>query len=78
MLCKPEHGASEDAGKAIPVEFLLAFVRCMIREYPSSDVYYLAVASAKKMFPITPEQELAFMKAVMHETTKSRWPKGFF
>ena len=78
MLREPEHGTPDNAGEAIPFEFLIAFVRSIIREHPSGDVYLLAMANAKRMFPITPEQELAFMEAVRHETKGSPWPKGFF
>lgn len=84
MLCESEHGPPTDAGEApgqeagAPVEFLIAFVRNIIRENPSHDVYYLAMAAAKKECPITAEQEVAFAKAIAHERDQSFWPKGFF
>lgn len=78
VLRKPEHRAPDNAGEAIPFEFLIAFVRRIIRENPSTDVYYLAMAGAKRMCPITPEQEEAFMQAVLHEAENNEWPKDFF
>lgn len=78
MLRKPEHGPDPVSEEAVPIQFLIAFIRNVIRQHPSGDIYYLAMASAKRMFPITKEQEQAFMKAVLHETKNSVWPQGFF
>ena len=81
MLRESEHGPPGDASPApqpIDVGFLIAFIRQVIREMPSADVYYLALAAAKSKFPITPEQEKAFKAAIMNETKNSSWPEGFF
>ena len=81
MLREPEHGPPGDAPpnpQAINVQFLIAFIRQVIREMPSMDVYYLALSAAKHQFPLTSEQEQAFMNAILNETKSSPWPDGFF
>ena len=65
-------------GDAPPIEFLIAFVRNLIRENPSSDGLYLAMSGAAREVGITTEQAAAFTKAVMAEQRRSAWPAGFF
>ena len=62
----------------IPVEFLIAFVRHMIRNNPSQDCILMAMSSAAREFGISEAQSKEFIKAVMHETKQSAWPPGFF
>lgn len=78
LLQQPEQHPGGDAEETIPVAFLLAYVRQLIRARPSSDLHFLTMQSAKRMVPITPEQEALFVKAVLHEAGQSHWPKGFF
>jgi hypothetical protein len=75
LLQQSERAKGEDA---IPVAFLLAYVRCLIRNNPSGDLHALSLAGARRMVPITDEQEQAFLKAIAHEAEQSHWPKGFF
>lgn len=63
---------------AAPVEFLIAFVRSLIRNNPSGDCIALAMRSASSVCPLTPEQEAQFRRAVDIEVNNSHWPKGFF
>lgn len=63
---------------AVPVEYLLAFIRAMIQNCPSRDAISLAAMSAENKVPITDEQKEVFAKAVAHEVDQSVWPKGFF
>jgi hypothetical protein len=62
----------------LPVDFLIEFTRALIRSVPSSDLFYLAVATARRKVPISEEQEKMFSEAVGHEMERSSWPKGFF
>jgi len=84
VLRKSEHRSPANAGEApeeipaVPVEFLICFIRQVIRTYPSGDVYFLAMRAAKHDFPLTEEQQAAFMKAVFAESKRSAWPDGFF
>ena len=73
VLQSTEHGPP-----AVPVEYLLAFVRSLIRIHPSCDAIALATAQAGEAFPLTEEQSKAFQKAVSHEAEQTMWPKGFF
>ena len=63
---------------AASIEFLIAFVRHLIRENPSSDALYLAMRAAAKEVGITQEQAQLFRAAIMMEQRKAPWPKGFF
>jgi len=63
---------------AIPVEFLLVFVRALIRAHPSQDLYDMAMVAADREVPLTTKQKAAFKLAVMNEAEQSIWPKGFF
>jgi len=63
---------------AVPVEYMISFVRAMIREFPSSDGFSLAMYAAGREVPITEKQKQAFLRAVTHEVEESAWPKGFF
>lgn len=63
---------------AIPVEFLIAFVRQIIRLCPSSDALHLATRAASDKYPLTEAQIAAFLRAVRHEQAASPWPEGFF
>jgi hypothetical protein len=74
MLQLTEQRPSE----AAPVEFLIAFVRSLIRIHPSSDALALAMRSALGQVPMTDQQVKKFIKAVSAETEQSGWPKGFF
>jgi len=69
---------TEQRSPAAPVEFLIEFVRCLIRQHPSADLLHLSLLGAKSKVPITPEQELRFLKAITAEVGQSPWPKGFF
>ena len=69
----PEHGSTP-----VPIDFLIHFVRAMIRLRPSEDVFALAMMNANKEVPLTDEQRELFEKAVKHEADQSIWPKGFF
>jgi hypothetical protein len=72
---RPEGHAGEAAA---PVEFLIAFTRALIRNNPSGDSIALAMRSAQDICPLTPEQEVQFLRAVGVEVDRSPWPKGFF
>ena len=83
MLQQSEHGPlvrAQDAGTGtegdISLWFLIAFTRSLIR-LTGGDAVALAYMSALAMVPLTPEQELAFKNAVMHETAQSPYPSGF-
>jgi len=79
MLQLDEQRSAGDAGEAAaPVEFLIAFVRHLIRNNPSGDCLALAIYAAAREFHITNEQAKKFIQAVMHEKENSPWPKGFF
>ena len=75
QLVPVQHGQGSDAA---PVQFLIAFVRAMIREHPSRDVLDLAMYAAMREVNITKDQARQFLAAVMAETERSPWPKGFF
>lgn len=75
LLCDSERGQEGDAPS---IEFLVSFVRHLIRNCPSSDVLMLSVLAASKEAGITSEQATEFIKAVLEEQGKSHWPKGFF
>lgn len=75
MLQQPERPEEEDA---VPVAFLIAYVRALIRNNPSGDLHALSIESAKRRIPITPAQEEAFLRAIAQEASQSHWPKGFF
>jgi len=76
VLQRTEQRPTDDA--AAPVEFLIAFVRALIRNYPSGDSIALALHSARAHYPITPEQEAQFRKAIALEIERTPWPKDFF
>lgn len=81
MLQLAEQRSPSDAGqdpRTIPIEFLIAFVRQIIRQCPSPDAIYLAMCAATDAYPLTEEQRAAFLHAVRHEQASSNWPKGFF
>jgi hypothetical protein len=83
VLRKSEHGSPTDpseapGGEAVNVQFLIAFVRNMIRNNPSSDLWQLSMYAAMKEVPITDEQKAAFEKAVLNEVKQAPWPDGFF
>lgn len=79
VLQLAEQRSEGDAGEAaVPVQFLIAFVRAMIRNRPSGDLISLSMSSARGAVPITDEQAKAFMRAVLVEAENSPWPKGFF
>lgn len=79
MLQLDEQRSAGDAGQdPVPVQFLIAFVRHLIRNNPSGDCLALAIYAAAAEFQITNEQARQFIKAVMHEKENSHWPKGFF
>ena len=69
---------SDEQRPPVPVEFLLAFVRALIRNHPSTDAMYLALAAASRQVPISKKQGEAFIEAVTQEMESSVWPKGFF
>lgn len=75
VLLKHELGQEGDAPS---IEFLVAFVRHLIRNNPSSDTLFLAVLAASKEVGITQKQANEFVAAVMDEQKKSHWPEGFF
>ena len=75
MLLKPELGQEGDAPS---IEFLVTFLRHLIRNNPSSDVLMLTMLSASKEAGITVEQANKFIAAILEEQGKSHWPKGFF
>jgi hypothetical protein len=60
------------------VRFLFAFTRALIRETPSGDKLYLAMAAASDDCKISQEQAKKFVKWVMKQQESSHWPKGFF
>ena len=68
----------KNAGVPVPVEYMMAFVRALIRGNPSGDLIALSMYQADHEVPISKEQREAFIKAVGHETDRSPWPKGFF
>jgi hypothetical protein len=63
---------------SIPVDFLIAFTRTLIRLCPSSDASALAMAAANKEVPLTTEQKALFRIAVLNEAEQMVWPEGFF
>jgi hypothetical protein len=63
---------------SVPVEFLIAFTRCLLRLSPSSDLFAIASMSARREVPISDKQMRLFLKAVRGEVKKSPWPKDFF
>ena len=75
LLRESERGQEGDAPS---IEFLVAFVRHLIRNNPSSDTLFLAVLAAPKEVGITQEQANKFVAAVLDEQEKSGWPKDFF
>lgn len=79
MLQLTEQRSARDANQAaVPVQFLIAFVRAMIRNRPSGDLISLSMGSARGLVPISDDQAKAFLKAVYTEVDESPWPKGFF
>jgi hypothetical protein len=72
MLQSAQHGA-----EAIPVEFLIAFTRALIRMLPSNDALWLAANHAKQVCPLTDEQRELLNHAIRAEVNQSVWPKGF-
>jgi hypothetical protein len=79
VLQLDEQRSAGDVGQdPVPVEFLVAFVRHLIRNNPSGDCLALAIYAAAGEFSITNEQARKFIQAVMHEKENSPWPKGFF
>jgi hypothetical protein len=76
---QPEQRSTGDAGQAAaPVEFLIEFIRQVIRNNPQGDLYKLAMYAANDRVPLTEEQQVAFLRAIYHEQDRSYWPKGFF
>jgi len=74
-----EQRPAEDVGPTEEaIKFLIAFTRALIRERPSSDVLYLAMAAASADCKISREQAQKFVDWVLHEQESSHWPKGFF
>jgi hypothetical protein len=61
-----------------PVEFLIEFTRALIKQNPSSDLFYLAMYAAEAKVSLTTEQKALFIKAVSAEARQSAWPEGFF
>jgi hypothetical protein len=66
-------GETEEA-----VRFLIAFTRALIRENPSGDKLYLAMAAASDDCKISQAQAKKFVEWVMEQKEGSHWPKGFF
>ena len=79
MLQQHEQRPAEDARPTEEaIRFLIAFTRALIRENPSGDKLYLAMAAASSDCKISKEQAAKFVEWVTHEQGKSHWPKGFF
>lgn len=72
VLQSAEHGPD-----AIPVEFLIAFTKAIIRLVPSTDVLYLAAGQANRACPLTKEQRDRLNAGLKEQVNKSSWPKGF-
>lgn len=71
----------DDAGaeREVPAcrpEFLLAFVRNLVREV-SGDLLFLALAAARKETGATKEEEKLLIKALREEQKHSQWPTDF-
>lgn len=64
--------------RAPPVELLIAFTRALIRQNPSEDGLYLAIAAAQKEVKVTDGELAVFIDAVYGEKKGSPWPGGFF
>lgn len=60
------------------VAILVEFARALIRENPSSDLLYLALAQAKHQAGATDEEMDLLKIAVFSEASESHWPEGFF
>lgn len=71
-------GDASQAEAAEAVQFLIFFVRELIRNNPSSDVLYLSMAAAADRANLTKDQAEKFIAWVMDQQDKSPWPKGFF
>jgi len=81
MLRQSELGSADHAcedAEAVNIQFLIAFVRHMLRTNPSSDLCVLSMMAAEREVFISDEQRVAFMRAVCGEMAKSNWPEGFF
>jgi len=60
------------------IEILIELCRGLIRENPSSDVLFFAVAHAQRATNATEEEMKLLAKAVAREANTSWWPKDFF
>lgn len=87
VLQQPEQHATDLAvlrptgGEEAPpvrVEVLVEFTRALIRENPSSDLLYLAMAAAKRRSEATDDEMELLKIAVLSERLHSTWPEGFF
>ena len=83
VLCESEQRSTDDVGLSpgqeavgVSIQFLIAFVRAMIRNNPSEDLYTLSMMTAEAEIPITDEQKSAFLRAILHEAKNG--PEGFF
>lgn len=63
--------AEQRPADAAPIEFLIDFVRALIRLNPSSDCMYLALASAKGKHSLTDAQTKSFVEAICSEMGQS-------
>jgi hypothetical protein len=75
-----EKNQLEKGGEAlsVPVDFLIAFTRALIRTNPSTDSFIIAAASARGEVSISDEQMRLFSRAIKGEMKKSPFPKDFF
>lgn len=60
-------------------EFLIEFVRSIIKNNPNGDILYLSIMEAASKTAATPE-EVELLKEALREVTAgpTPWPKGFF
>jgi len=70
-------GLREEA-PALRVEILVELCRALIRENPSGDVLYFALAQVRQATGATENEMRLLGEAVSRVKNKAPWPKGFF
>jgi len=69
------HGTASDD---IPLEFLVAFTRHLVRGTVSADALYLALAAAAGECGVDKQRMQTVLQQVLQEHAASKvWPKGF-
>ena len=63
---------------AAAIEFLIVFVRHLIRKNPSQDLLMLSIWSAASELGVDRKQAEKIIKVVMSEAAQTSWPPGFF